>query len=259
MAKTIARLDAELGALTHDLLTPSVRVWQREKGHRFSSDDVATAYVASQAAPAPRSLLDLGCGLGSVLLLLAWKMRSARTVGIEAQAQSFALLSRNVAESGFADRVEVHHGDLRDEAAVARLGTNFDLVTGTPPYFPPGRAIDALDEQRTRARVETRGGVEAYIETAARLVHRDGAIVLCGDAEADARVMTAAPHHGARVVGRCDVIPRAGRPVLFSVWTLRVGRGEEAPTLSSLTLRDAAGAPAEGAAALRAFSGFSPL
>jgi tRNA1Val (adenine37-N6)-methyltransferase len=256
MAKTIAHNDAELGPLTHDLLTPDVRVWQREKGHRFSSDDVATAYVAWQTVPAPASLLDLGCGLGSVLLLLAWKMPSARAVGIEAQAQSFALLQRNVAESGFAERVQVHHGDLRDDAGIARLGAGFELVTGTPPYFPPGRAIDALDEQRTRARMETRGGVEAYIETAARLVRREGAIVLCGDAEADARVMAAAPRNGATVVARCDVIPRAGRPTLFSVWTLRLGASDEEPALSSLTLRDAAGEPAEGAAKLRAFSGF---
>lgn len=256
MPKTIARIDDELGPLTHDLLTPEVRVWQREKGHRFSSDDVATAYVAWQAVPAPKSFVDLGCGLGSVLLLLAWKTPSAHAVGIEAQAQSFALLSRNVEENGFGDRVTIHHGDLRDEAAIARLGHGFDLVTGTPPYFPPGRAIDALDEQRTRARMETRGGVEAYIETAVRLVRVDGVVVLCGDAEADARVMQAAPAHGARVVARCDVIPRSGRSTLFSVWTLRIGAGEGALAVSSLTLRDDAGAPAGGAAELRAFSGF---
>lgn len=258
MAKTIARIDEELGPLTHDLLSSGVRVWQREKGHRFSSDDVATAFVAWEAMPAPRTLLDLGCGLGSVLLLLAWKMPAVQATGIEAQAQSFALLRRNVEESGFAERVSIHHGDLRDEAAIARLGSGFELVTGTPPYFPSGRAIDATDEQRARARMETRGGVEAYIETAARLVSPSGCIVLCGDAEADARVLAAATRAGAHVTARCDAIPRHGRPALFSVWTLRLGVGAGAPVLRSLTLRDEAGAPAEGAALLRAFSGFPP-
>lgn len=256
MAKAIAHIDPRLGPLTHDLLTPDVRVWQREKGHRFSSDDVATAFVAWRAVAAPATLLDLGCGLGSVLLLLAWKLPGLRATGIEAQAQSFALLQRNVAESGLAERVAIHHGDLRDPAAIARLGAGFELVTGTPPYFPGGHALDARDEQRARARMETRGGVEAYLETATQLVSPQGSIVLCGDADADRRVLAAAERGGAHLVARCDVIPRSGRAALFSVWTLRLGASTRAPELGSLTLRDAQGAPAEGAAALRSFSGF---
>jgi len=258
MAKRIARVDAELGPLTDDRLTADVSVWQREKGHRFSSDDVVTAFVAWQTQPAPASLLDLGCGLGSVLLHLVWKMPAVRAVGVEAQDQSFKLLGENVARSTFADRITIHHGDLRDAAVVRALGTGFDLVTGTPPYFPPGRAIDSVDEQRTQARMEIRGGVEAYIETAARVVHPAGGVVLCGDGEADARVMRAAAAHGMCVVARLDVIPRFARPVLFSVWTLRPAAILNAaePVTSSMTLRDAEGAPTSDAAALRAFSGF---
>jgi tRNA1Val (adenine37-N6)-methyltransferase len=260
MAKRIARVDVELGPLTDDLLTVDVSVWQREKGHRFSSDDVVTAFVAWQTEPEPASLLDLGCGLGSVLLHLVWKMPAVRAVGVEAQDQSFKLLRENVARSAFAKRITIHHGDLREPSVVRALGLGFDLVTGTPPYFPPGRAIDSVDEQRTQARMEIRGGVEAYIETAARVVHPAGVIVLCGDSEADERVLRAAAARGTPVVARRDVIPRAGRPVLFSVWTLRpaaMGVATE-PVTSSMTLRDADGAPSRDAAALRAFSGFDP-
>src|SRR5687768_8406575 len=100
-------MDPELGALTDDLLTREVRVFQRKKGHRFSSDDVATAFVAYQAAPGARRVLDMGCGLGSVLLQLAWKLPEAELSGVEAQAQSFELLRRNVARSGFTARVRI--------------------------------------------------------------------------------------------------------------------------------------------------------
>ncbi len=75
--------------LTDDLLTRDYRVFQRAKGHRFSSDDVATAYVAWHAAKGSRRVIDLGCGLGSVLLHLAWKLPEATLVGVEAQAISF--------------------------------------------------------------------------------------------------------------------------------------------------------------------------
>lgn len=247
-------IDPELGAITDDRLTRDVRVYQRAKGHRFSADDVATAYVAHRAAPAASTVLDLGCGLGSVLLHLAWSMPTARLVGVEAQAISFSLLARNVERNGLADRVAIHHGDLRDEAVVAALGTSFDLVTGTPPYFPPSAALDAQDPQRAHARIEYRGGVEAYVATAARVLADRGAFVMCGDARAEPRVVAAAGEVGLTLCARLAIVPREGRPPLFSVWTLR--RGASDLEAGELVLRDARGERTADAERLRAFSGF---
>ena len=257
MAPKIALHDPVLGPLTDDLLTRDVRVYQRAKGHRFSSDDVATAYVAFTACPAAGRVLDLGCGLGSVLLHLAWKLPEAELTGVEAQAMSFELLKRNVARSGFAARVRIHHGDLRDAALLADLGGGFQLVTGTPPYFPPEAALDAEDEQRAYARIEYRGGVEAYIAAGARLLAPAGVLVLCGDARVGERTTLAAAAAGLSIHARCDVIARAGRSPLFSVWTLR--REVAACALSSLTLRGENGETASGANALREFSGMSQI
>jgi len=247
--------DDVLGPLTDDALTRDFRVYQRAKGHRFSSDDLATAFVAWHARPSAKRVLDLGCGLGSVLLHLAWKMPDATFVGIEAQAMSFELLRRNVARAGIAHRVAIHHGDLRDDDAIEKLGRDFDLVTGTPPYFPPGAASDAMDEQRAYARIEYRGGVEAYVATASRVLARDGTVVLCGAALANARVQDAAASAGLALHARCDVIPREREPPLFSVWTLARDRVASEARTSSMTLRDAAGERTADARALRAFSG----
>ena len=254
MARRIASVDPVLGPLTDDLLTRDVRVFQREKGHRFSSDDVVTAYLGYCAQPHATRVLDLGCGLGSVLLLLAWKLPSAQLCGVEAQAQSFALLQRNVDRSGFAERVRVTHGDLRDETVLSSFDADFDLVTGTPPYFPASAALMAEDEQRAYARIEYRGGVEAYIEAGARLLSPTGSLVVCGDARALPRTTQAAERSGLVVHARCDVLPRVGRPPLFSVWTL--GRDLRSPTLSELVLRSMSGEPTPAARGLREFCGF---
>jgi tRNA1Val (adenine37-N6)-methyltransferase len=243
----------ELGPLTDDALTRDFRIFQRAKGHRFSSDDLATAYVAWHARPSARSVLDLGCGIGSVLLHLAWKMPEASFVGVEAQEVSFALLERNVARAGVAERVAVHHGDLRDETVIAALGKGFGLVTGTPPYFPKGAASDAMDEQRAYARIEYRGGIEAYLVTAGRVLAHDGTVVICGDARASERVTRCLGDVKLHVHARCDVIPRAGERALFAIWTL--GREDRRAVSSSMTLRDAAGERTEDARALRRFSG----
>lgn len=231
---------------TRDQLTRDVWLYQRKKGHRFSADDVVTAWVAARAAPDAARILDLGCGIGTVLLHLAWTHRAARLVGVEAQEVSFRLLQRNVAASGFADRIAIAHGDLREAPLPAAA---FDLVTGTPPYFPVGTAVDAWDEQRAYARIEYRGGVEAYIAAGRRALAPDGALVLCGDARAEARVVGCEMP----VVARLEVIPRAGEPPLFAVWTLAHTARPRVDT--QLVLRDAAGERTADAATLRAFSG----
>jgi tRNA1(Val) A37 N6-methylase TrmN6 len=248
-------VDPKLGPLTDDRLTRDVRVYQRERGHRFSADDVATAFIAAQTVPQARRVLDLGCGLGSVLLHLAWSLPNATLVGIEAQEVSFELLQRNLARSGYASRIQIHLGDLRVPEAIECLGTNFDLITGTPPYFPPTAALDAEDVQRAYARVEYRGGVEAYVKTATQLLSVDGTIVLCTDARSLERVRLASEESGGSIRSRCDVIPREGRPALFSIWTLERTLSAP-PSFTRLVLRDAQGTRTVDAQRLREFSGF---
>lgn len=243
--------------LTLDALTAGVEVFQRRRGHRFSSDDVVTAWVALQVHPTPRRILDLGCGLGSVLLHLAWSVPDATIVGVEAQPISFALLERNVAHNHLGSRVEVRHGDIRDHSLLGSLDGPFDLVTGTPPYFPADTATDALDAQRAYARIEYRGGIEAYVEAAAAVLSPDGWFVVCGDADADDRLVRSAATNELSVLQRTTVIPRTSRPPLFSVWVLRRGTSAGHPTEQVLTLRDAEGERTADAKTLRAFSGFA--
>ncbi len=246
--------------LTLDKLTRDWSIWQRKKGHRFSSDDMVTAFVAFGALgdrTRAARVCDLGCGIGSVLLTLAWKLPAAELVGVEAQDVSYALLEKNVAENGLGSRITIHHGDLRDDAIVAKLGGGFDLVTGTPPYFPPNAALDAEDPQRAYARIEYRGGVEAYVATGARVLGEGGALVLCAEGSVEGRVLSAAREAGLSLRARCDVFAHAGAPKpLFAVWTLLREPGGMAVT--ALRLRGEDGAPTEDARALRAFSGFGP-
>ena len=117
------------------------RILQLLRGHRWSLDDLVTAWFAADTAPdaPPRRFADLGCGIGAVLLLLAWRFPDARGVGVEAQDVSVGLARRSLAWNGADRRCEVRHGDLRDPRTLPE-GAVFDLVTGTPPYLPIGSA-----------------------------------------------------------------------------------------------------------------------
>ena len=250
---------AVLGELTDDALTGAMRVWQRRRGHRYSLDDVATAWEAARARPDACSYADLGCGIGSVLLMVAHKLPSdARIVGVEAQAQSFELATRNVARNGeaLARRVRLFHGDLRAPELGETLEGPFELVTGTPPYLPPGSGSPSTDAQRTYARLEMRGGVEDYLAAAARVLAPSGRFVVCCDARRPERALEGGRAAGLVAVRRRDVIPRAGhKGALFTVWTFAHESTSEAPLVVEppLVTRDEHGGRTEEAHALRRF------
>lgn len=212
--------ESDCDSLTDDALTGGFRVYQRRRGHRYSLDDVFTAYRALQHAVRPQRYLDLGCGIGSVLLMVAYHCPAARCVGIEAQSQSLALARRNVDRNQLAERVQLLSGDLREAEVQAAAGSPFDLVTGTPPYQPLGAGTVSPDPQRAHARVELRGGVEAYLQAASALVAVEGRVVLCADARHPQRVWQGAAQVGLHVHRSCAVRPSAAKAPLFTVWEL---------------------------------------
>ncbi|MGE0784589.1 MAG: tRNA1(Val) (adenine(37)-N6)-methyltransferase [Sandaracinaceae bacterium] len=240
--------------LTDDAIAGPYRILQRRRGHRYSLDDVATAATAVRARPDARSYLDLGTGIGSVLLMVAYKLAAdARLAAVEAQDVSMELLRQNLSRNGLTDRVHVVHGDLRDTSLA--LGAPFELVTGTPPYLPPDRGTPSPDSQRTHARLEMRGGVEAYLEAAARHLAPGGRFVVCADARAKERALIGGEAAGLHARSRMDVHPRAShKGALFTVWTFAHEQGPltiEPPLIA----RDSGGGRTEAAHALRELFG----
>jgi tRNA1(Val) A37 N6-methylase TrmN6 len=217
--------------------------------------------------------------------MVADRVPGARAVGVEAQAGSYALAERNVEKNRLGRRVSVQYGDLRDPALLDRMlqaeaafghEGGFDLVTGTPPYKPLGAASLSPDSQRAHARVELRGGVEAYLAAAARVLAPQGVFVMCAQSEQAERVTSGARAVGLLPIYRVDVIPmqaRKGR--LFSVYAFVHAARSDAgsPVLERLcaeplqaaepvepevlVLRDENGARTPAACALRAFFGLA--
>jgi tRNA1Val (adenine37-N6)-methyltransferase len=256
---TLPEEPEELGELTDDAITGSFRILQRRRGHRYSLDDVLTAWEAASAAPFARRCLELGSGIGSVLLMLAFKLPDAHFVAVEAQRNSFQLLTENTRRNGLEPRVRLVHGDLRTQSCDG-LGPSFDLITGTPPYVPPGRATPSHDAQKAFARQELRGGVEDYLAAAGRALGPLGVCVVCADARFPERVFAGARAAGLTPVRRRDAVPRAGQPALFSVFTLR--RSHQGPLpfehCPDWIARDEDGARTSDYHLVRGFFGIAP-
>src|SRR5207302_9032120 len=126
---------------TLDAISGYFRLFQLKKGHRFSTDDVLTAWYGTTWGPRAERVLDLGSGIGSVGMIAAWRLPGARFVTIEAQAESVRLARKSAEWNGITDRYEIRLGDFRD-TSVLRDDEKFDLVLGSPPYFPPGSGVE---------------------------------------------------------------------------------------------------------------------
>lgn len=188
---------------------------QRKIGHRHSIDDVLTAWYALQVSPSVTEHLDLGTGIGTVGLLTLWGMGSeARLTCVEAQEISYRLLQTNIDVNGLRPRVTCSHGDLRELA----LKRNFPLVTGSPPYFPPGSGVIPQDSQKAHARFELRGDVSDYAKAAVAHLGRGGWFVLCFPTPQNHRALDGIAAAGLKVVCRRDVIPRETLPPLFTLY-----------------------------------------
>ena len=214
------------------------RVFQLRRGHRFSTDDVLTAWAAHRAAPHATRLLDLGAGVGSIgLMLLRLAPPNATVTLLEVQAVSVALARKSVALNQIQQRARVLHADLRQPDALPAQ-QRFDLITANPPYLPPTRAVASPHPQRAAARLELHGDVFHYCVAAARHLAPGGRFCLC-HAAGDGRPPQAIRDAGLTLLSRRLVHFRASQDPMLALhlcgW--RGDRLDPAP----LTVRDSQG------------------
>ena len=202
---------------TLDAISGHFRIYQLKDGHRFSTDDVLTAWYGTTWVPAAHSVLDLGSGIGSVGMIAAWRLPGARFVTVEAQAESVGLARRSCRYNGLEDRYEIREGDFRD-GGVLRDDERFDLVLGSPPYFPRARASMATTRKRWRA-VSSCGAISATTRAVAGSHLAGGGFFACVFPEEQRpRLEAAAAAAGLVVVRRRPVVFREGEPPLITLF-----------------------------------------
>ena len=251
-----AALAEELGEeISLDGLTRDFHIYQRVRGHRHSTDDLLTAwYAATQVPRPPQKMLDLGTGIGSVGLSLAWRFPDAQPTVVEVQAVSFRLLRENLWANGLEARVRAIHGDLRHALPP---GERFELVTGSPPYFDVANGIVPADSQKAAARFELHGDVGDYARAAVQALAPGGRFVFCFPTDQRARAERACADACLGILSSRDVVPRAGRSPLFSLFSCaHAAKATATVREPDFLVRDAAGAHTPELTRARATFGF---
>jgi len=269
------------------------RIFQRIGGHRWTTDDLVTAWVAGKTvrdraldgscSRKPSSALDLGCGNGSVLLMMAWQFPDMSCVGIEARKDAVELAKRSITYNCGSNnsRVTVVNRDFRwiyykkhpkfiirctdsslgitedatlhdnndddsdddddddDNYTADIVDAQFDVITGTPPYFKVDFDVDKNTsvvhqaiireggmptcKESAPARCEFRGGIEAYCKAASVALSSEGVFTVCENWMNHRRVVTASVASGLTIFRMQRVVGREGKsPPLFCVYSMRL-------------------------------------
>jgi tRNA1Val (adenine37-N6)-methyltransferase len=209
-----------------DVLCGHFRIFQLQKGHRYSTDDLLTAWYGTSWCPTAGSILDLGSGIGTVAMVAAWRMPGARVVTIEAQSESVALARKSIRWNGLEDRFDLREGDLRDPNILSSE-ERFDLILGSPPYFPPGTGVEGDHPQKVACRFELRGTILDYCRTAAAHLQNGGTFACVfpvNPVEQLQRVEEAARAAGLSIIRRRSIVLREGEPPLLGVFVMMLSR-----------------------------------
>jgi tRNA1(Val) A37 N6-methylase TrmN6 len=193
-----------------------------------------------------------------VAIIAAWRLPGARFVTVEAQEMSIRLARKSIAYDGLEDRFTLVHSDLRE----FRTDERFDLVTGSPPYFPPGTAMEAEHPQAVPARIEIRGDVRDYCAAAARILAPGGFFAFVFPYLRRDDAQRAVDDAGLVLLRRRDIIFKDGDVPLIALFG--AGRREDfhesqkAVAESELTIRRSDGKIDREYAAVRISFGFPP-
>ena len=202
-----------------DAISGHFRIFQLKAGHRFSTDDVLTAWYGTTWAPSAARVLDLGSGIGSVGMIAAWRLPGASFVTVEAQDESVRLARKSAAYNGLESRYDIRHGDFRAPAAVG-ADERFDLVLGSPPYFPLGTGIEGDHPHKVACRFELRGDIRDYCAVASAHLSPGGLFACVFPEEQRGRVESAATSAELTVVRRRPIVFREGEPPLVTLFAM---------------------------------------
>ncbi len=185
------------------LLDGRVKIAQPADGYRVAVDAVLLA-AAVDAGPG-QHVLDLGCGVGSAALCLAWRQPHISVLGLDREPVFLACAEANAAANGVETRVSFLAGDVLDPPPFIRAA--FDHVMLNPPYLKAGSATVSAHPLKAAATAEGLATLPDWIACAHGAVKPGGLLTMIHRADRLADCLAALRGFGVTVL---PIHPRVG-------------------------------------------------
>jgi tRNA1Val (adenine37-N6)-methyltransferase len=148
-----------------------LKILQKKSGYRFSIDALLLAHFA-EPRPMDR-IIDLGTGCGIIPLILTFRRKAEKIVGVEIQPSLADLARRNAALNRLSSRIKVWEKDLRSLEGKS-WKENFDLVLSNPPYRKVGAGRVNPHLEKALARHEFKATLQDVLRAAQYLLKEKG-------------------------------------------------------------------------------------
>ena len=158
-----------------ELLRGKYRMRVADAQFRFSTDSMVLADFARIRKNS--SVLDLGCGCGTIGFLLLAQDLTLQITGVEIQPQAAAAAAENVRLNSLSDSFSVIEGDLREYSALSLAG-RFDAVISNPPYYSLSSGKPRESETLSIARTEIACSLQELTRAAAGCLRYGGSFTL---------------------------------------------------------------------------------
>lgn len=157
------------------LFEGQLKILQKKYGYRFSIDALLLAHF-SEPRPMDR-IIDLGTGCGIIPLILAFRQKSEKIIGVEFQPSLADLARRNAALNRLSTRIKIWEKDLKNLERKSWRGT-FDLVLSNPPYRKVGAGRVNPHLEKALARHEFKATLEDVLWAAQYLLREKGRLTM---------------------------------------------------------------------------------
>jgi len=139
-------------------------IWQSDCAMKVGTDGT----LLGAWAEGGRKILDIGTGTGLIALMMAQRFPEACVTGIDIDSAAVGQARTNVAQSPFANRIEILEADAQS------FDGSFDAIVSNPPFFAD--SLLSPDSRRTLARHSLSLTYQALFETARRVLTEQGII-----------------------------------------------------------------------------------
>lgn len=201
------------------------------EGYRFNSDSIFLYDFASNFSP-KGSLLDVGCGVGVIGLLLARDFPVSPTL-VEKQAKMAAYARKNMQVNGIEGRLL--EGDFL-ELENRELGA-FDTIVSNPPFYHEN-VVQSNDAHMHACRYSTHLPIDAFFKKSASLLKPRGRFIFCYDASQLPQIITALEGAKLRMESVRFVHSKAVRPAKLVMVHARKGSKAQTKILPPLIAFD---------------------
>jgi len=220
---------------TDTLLDGRVKIAQPADGYRVAVDAVLLA-AAVDAGPGQR-VLDLGCGVGSAALCLAWRQPHVTVLGLDREPVFLECAVANAAANGMENRVAFFPGDVLDPPPQIR--GRFDHVMLNPPYLKAGTATVSAHPLKAAATAESDATLPDWIACARAALKPRGILTMIHRADRMGDCLAALREFGGVTV--LPIHPRVGEAAKRIIVQATLGAAEPVLVLAGFVLHEADG------------------